>query len=179
MGLSKGSLPGMGLQTFSLAPSLHRALGAGTSGRCGHRWSITWVLGAVPTCPGESAKVGPVLWEVLAFWPLVPCCSYLLCPICPCLAPSSGHWQGPLGWGGQGRAGLSTRQQGGIIAPSRAGVRVKPVFLSCPQACADMHGLALWGWVGGPMVVAQGLPPLKWFPEQEWERKAGLDTVSS
>ena len=91
--------------------------------------------GTVPGCPGGSASEGPVLWEVSGFWPPDPMLqppplSYLSLP-CPTLS----HWQGPLGWGGQGRAGLSTRQQRGvIIAPSRAGVGVKPAFLSGPQA---------------------------------------------
>lgn len=65
---------------------------------------------------------------MVGFWALILHCGNLLCPIRPYRTLT--HQQGPLGWGGVGRAGL-----GGIITPSTGlDTQLSGAFLSAPQA---------------------------------------------
>lgn len=127
--LSKGLFPRTGLAKRQPSPFPHCAACRGPGGGCGHGWGVTWsAKGPEEAQPARGTLSGRYegLWlPIPGFRHLFPALSL------PALLFTLSHWQGPLRWGGQGRA---ARQQGVIITPSRTEVRVKPAFLSGPQA---------------------------------------------
>lgn len=112
-------------------PSAVRAPGTGPEEQDVRTREHHWRPRTAPRCSRGSASERPGLCDVVAFWAPIPYCGHLLCPICPC--PTLNHQQGPLGWGGAGRAGLG--KEGIIITPS-AGLETELswAFLSAPQA---------------------------------------------
>lgn len=96
------------------------------------------VPGTVPRCPGGSASKGPMSWEVRVLAPDLRILLQPLLPHQPLPCPTLSHLQGPLGEVGraeQGRAGLSGRQQGVIIASSTGlETELSLAFLSASQA---------------------------------------------